>query len=224
MNKKSLKISYIFNIIILILSLLACIIMFTGFQFMEGEYVLASTKIGMLKFFTVDSNIFMGITALLFAVQEKKLLKEKISEISKRFYITKLMATTAVSLTFVIVFGYLGLIVEGGVIVLLMNSNLFFHLIIPILSVLTFVLFEKTDKLKFKNVIYGIVPAFIYGIFYLINILIHMENGKISTEYDWYWFVQGGVWQIIVVMPMLLGITYLISLILWRLNKLKRVE
>ncbi len=46
-----------------------------------------------------------------------------------------------------------------------------------------------------------------------------MENGKVSEIYDWYWFVRGGVWQIIIVMPLMMGVTYLISLILWRLNK-----
>ena len=52
--------------------------MFTGFKFMYGyEPILETTKIGMLKFFTVQSNLFMGIVSLLFAIKEVKLLKEK---------------------------------------------------------------------------------------------------------------------------------------------------
>ena len=46
-----------------------------------------------------------------------------------------------------------------------------------------------------------------------------MKNGRVSPIYDWYWFVQGGLWQIIIVMPMMLAITYIISFVLWRLNK-----
>ena len=41
-------------------------------------------------------------------------------------------------------------------------------------------------------------------------------------EYDWYCFVQNGVWTAIIVMPIMLIITYGISLALWKLNK--RVE
>lgn len=213
MNKNN-KISKIIDIIIFILTLLASIIMFTGFKFMHGiEPVLESTKIGMLRFFTVESNIFMGIIALLFVLKK---------ELTKIDYILKLMSTSAVTLTFVVVFTYLGFIAKGGIVSLLQNSNLFFHLIIPVLSIINFIFFEKTDKLKsLKNSFYGIVPALLYSIYYMINILIHMENGKISPVYDWYWFVQNGVWTSIIVVPIIFTLTYIISLVLWKLNKKK---
>ena len=51
-----------------IITVVASIIMFTGFKFMHTyENVLESTKIGMLRFFTVESNLLMGIVSLLFA-------------------------------------------------------------------------------------------------------------------------------------------------------------
>ena len=218
MSKKN-KVSLIINIIIFILTLIASIIMFTGFKFMHGvEPVLESTKLGMLRFFTVESNIFMGIVALLFAIKEIKKL-----ELTKIDYILKLMSTSAVALTFTVVFIYLGPISKGGIVSLLQNSNLFFHLIIPVLSIINFMFFEKTDKLKsFKNSFYGIVPAILYSIYYITNILIHMENGKVSTIYDWYWFVQNGVWTAVIVVPIIFALTYIISLLLWKINILKR--
>ena len=219
MTSKKVKVSLILNLTIVIFVILASIIMFTGFKFMEGEHILESTKIGMFRFFTVDSNIFMGIIALVFAVYEIKLLKGKITDIPLKIYILKLMATVGVGLTFLTVFGYLGPISKGGIPSMIKNSNLFFHLLIPVLSMLNFVLFERTNKLKFRYTFYGVIPALIYSIYYLANVLIHMENGRVSPIYDWYWFVQGGLWQIIIVMPMMLAITYIISFVLWRLNK-----
>ena len=217
--KKNIKISLTINIIITILTIIASIIMFTGFRFMSGnDVVLESTKIGMFKFFTVDSNIFMGIAALIFSILEIKLLKGNIDKIPKSAYIMKYMATSSVTLTCFIVFVYLGPISNGGVITLLKNSNLFFHLIIPVLSIINYIFFEKTN-LSFKTTIYGIIPTILYGIFYLINILIHMENGSVSTKYDWYWFVQNGVWTSFIVMPIILLISYIISIILWKCNK-----
>ena len=220
-NLKRIKISLILNITIFIFMIIASIIMFTGFKFMYGyEPILESTKIGMLRFFTVQSNIFMGIVALLFAIKEIKLLNGEIKDISKNMYILKLMSTVAVGLTFFIVFTYLGPISKEGIPSLLMNSSLFFHLTIPVLSMLNFIFFEKTNKLKFKNVLWGIVPTVLYELYYLINVLIHMENGKVSPIYDWYWFVQNGVWTAIIVGPMIILITYIISLVLWKLNKM----
>lgn len=213
------KLSLILNIIIVILTIFASILMFTGIKITHGaEPILEVSKIEMFKFFTVDSNIFMGIIALIYAIKE---ITNK--EITKIMYKLKLMATTAVSLTFIIVFTYLGYIAKDGLISLLQNSNLFFHLVIPVLSIITFTLFEKTNKLKFKDSIYGIIPTIIYAVLYLTNILIHMENGKVSPVYDWYWFVQNGVKTAIIVAPMIILISYIISLILWKINRKEHI-
>lgn len=213
------KLSLILNIIIVILTIFASFLMFTGIKITHGaEPILETTKIGMFKFFTVDSNIFMGIIALIYAIKE---ITNK--EITKTMYKLKLMATTAVSLTFIIVFTYLGPISKDGIISLLQNSNIFFHLVIPVLSIITFTLFERTNKLKLKDSLYGIIPTIIYAVLYLINILIHMENGKVSPVYDWYWFVQNGVKTAIIVAPMIIIISYIISLILWKLNRKENI-
>lgn len=216
---KKIKIALFLNTLIVILTIISSIIMFTGFKFMyDYELVLESNKISMFKFFTVDSNMLMGLVSLIFIVKEVELLKNK-KQIEKKYYLLKLMSTTAVGLTFLVVFAYLGPLTKYGIKAMITNSNLFFHLIIPVISILNFILFEKTDELNLKDVKYGIIPTFIYSIFYITNIVIHMENGKVSTVYDWYWFVQNGVWTTIIVVPVIFGITYLISLIIWKLNR-----
>ena len=60
-----------------------------------------------------------------------------------------------------------------------------------------------------------------YGLYYLINVLIHMDNGIVSPIYDFYYFVQNGVWTSIIVVPVMFIISYIISLILWRFNRIK---
>lgn len=221
---KKEKISLCFNIIITILTIVATFIMFTGIKFMHGnEIVLETTKLGMFKFFTVDSNIFMGIVALIFSIYEIKLIKGKINEIPTILYKMKLASTTAVTLTFGVVFAYLGPIVHGGIKVMLMNSNLFFHLIIPVLSIITFIFFERCSKLKSKDAFVGLIPTFLYSVFYLTNIIIHTKNGKVSPVYDWYLFVQKGVIQILIICPLIYLITYIISYILYKINNKKVV-
>lgn len=221
MNKSKYKISLILNIIIVIMVVVSSIMMFTGYSFMSGEeIILESSKIGMFKFFTVDSNIFMGIISFMFVIYERKLLKNKIMEIPKSIYILKLMATTSVTLTSFIVFCYLGPL-TGSMYKMIMNSNLFFHLLIPLLSMITFILFERNNKLSFKYSFWGLIPTIVYALFYLINVLLHIENGMVSTDYDFYWFVQNGIWTTVIVIPVMMIISYIISISLWKLNRIK---
>lgn len=187
---------------------------------MKGmESLFESVNLNMLKFFTVQSNLFVGIVSFIFLLQEYKLLKGKIKSIDKKYYLWKLVSTTSVGLTFLVVFAYLGPVSSVGLIAMIGNSNLFFHLIIPVLSMITFVFFEGTREINNKEIFYGIIPTIVYGIYYFTNIIIHMENGRVSGEYDFYWFVQGGVWTAIIVVPIMLLITYLICFFLWILNR-----
>lgn len=220
-NNKRVKMSLYINIMITILTIIATIIMITGFKFMTGvEPVLESTKIGVFKSFTVDSNLFAGIISFIFILNEISIIKGEKKEISDKLYILKLMATTAVSLTFIVVFVYLGNIAENGLISLLLNSNLFFHLIIPLLNIVDFIFFIKKDNITYKYAFYGLIPTLLYAVFYTTNVIIHIENGRVSPKYDWYWFVQNGLWTMVIVAPTILLITYIISLILLLLNKI----
>ena len=220
MNK--IKISLILNITIVLMVMFASIIMFTGFKFMSGsDIVLESTSLGMFRFFTVDSNLFIGIISLIYIIYEVKLVKGKIKKLPSNLNIIKYIATVSVALTFTVVFLYLGPITKGGVILLLKNSNLFFHLLIPLLSIITLIFFDNVNNLKFCHTFYGLVPTFLYGVFYIGNILIHMENGKVLPKYDWYYFVQNGVWTAVIVIPIMLLITYIISLLLYKFSNKK---
>lgn len=215
------KISLILNIIIVMMVMIASIMMFTGFRFMPGKIILESNKLGMFKFFTVDSNLLMGIISLIFATYEIRLLKGSIDEIPRYMYILKLMATTSVTLTFLVVFAYLGPFV-GNIYLMILNSNLFFHLLVPLFSMITFIFFERNNKMLFKYSFYGLIPIIMYGLYYLINVLVHMDNGIVSPVYDFYHFVQNGVWAAIVVVPVMFIISYGISLGLWKFNRIKK--
>ena len=209
------KISLILNILITLLTIFASIIMFTGIKITHGaEPLLETSKIGMFKFFTVDSNLLMGFASLIFVI-----LQITNKETTKNMYRLKLMAATSVGLTFLTVFTYLGPISPQGIKSMLQNSNLFFHLIIPVLSIINFTIFERTNKLKMKDTLYGIIPTIIYAVLYITNLLLHLENGKVSPIYDWYWFVQNGIKNAIIVAPTIMFISYIISLVLWKLNK-----
>ncbi len=134
-------------------------------------------------------------------------------------YILKMVATSAVALTFFIVFAFLGFVVNGGHASLLENNNLFFHLVIPVISILNFVFFEKTDKIKFKHVFYGLIPTFLYEIYYSINVYIHSKNGVVNPVTDPYYFFQKGTLTPYIAPPAMLVITFVLTFIIWKINK-----
>ena len=216
-NNKNLKISFIINILVVIMTIVTLTISLTRFKFMKGYEPVQQTQ--FFNYFTVQSNTFMGIVSFIFAIKEFQVLKGTKEKIPVKYRILKMIATIAVSLTFFVVFACMSFVTEGGILSLIRNSNLFYHLIIPATSIINFLFFEKTDTIKFKYTVYGLIPTELYEIYYIINIILNTKNGEISATHDWYYFLQNGVWSAIVVAPMMLGITYIISLTIWKLNK-----
>ena len=218
--QKKIKISLILNSIIVAFTLFATTCMIFGFRFMSGNStVLSAENLLAFKFFTVDSNVLMGILSAVFVVYEILLLKGKVNKIPFILYIFKFVMTVGVALTFATVAFLLGFIAPGGYFSLFVDSNLFFHLLIPLLSIISFIFFEPNDLIRFKHSFLGLIPMGIYSIFYTINALAHLENGKVSYEYDWYGFAQGGVAIFpFVILGMILA-TYLICFLLYIGNK-----
>ena len=87
MNKISLKLSYIFNITIVILTIIALVVMFARIDFMNmPNPVNEKHWYGMLKYFTTLSNIFVAVASLFLALEEQEVLKDSRKVISFRSY------------------------------------------------------------------------------------------------------------------------------------------
>jgi len=214
---KKVKISFILNFIIVLLVVLGCIFMFTGFKFMSDQTLLEASKIEMFKFYTVDSNILMGIVSFIFVIYDMKLLKNKINSIPIFVYILKLVATSGITLTFLTTLLFLA--PQYGFYAMYNNTNLFFHLIVPMLSLISYIIFEKHNN-KYKYALLGILPMFIYSIYYTSVVLINLNNNWI--KYDFYGFLQGKISNIYIVMPIIYFLSYFISLGLVFLNKINK--
>lgn len=215
---KKTKISLIFNIIILALVVLASYMMFAGVRFSSNQIVLESNNTSMFRFFTVDSNLLVGFAALIMIVFDIRLLNNKIKTIPKWVYILKELATLGVTITFLVTALFLGPTISTGYLSLYTNSNLFFHLIVPVLSVISYICFEKYDN-TYKDALYGLIPVVLYSIYYVTMILTHLNNGLVDSNYDFYNFLNGDLNNAIFVLPIMFFVSYLTSLLLVYLNK-----
>lgn len=200
---KKYKVSLVINVIIFVLVLFALITMIMDINFMGKSSLMVASRIEALKFLTVDSNIFAGITSLLFIIYTTAYLKGKIIEIPKVLYILKYTSTVCVVLTFLVTLFFLVPRFSFNFLYLYTNSNFFFHLVIPILSFISFSFCEKSNHITFKNSFTCLVPVFIYGLFYSYNCISHSNNGLVSMKYDWYGFLSNGIISSLYVIPII---------------------
>ena len=214
---KKLKTATILNICIVILEVFAVAWMMSG----RNSGLLLASRLRALRYFTVDSNILMGIFALIAAVDQRKVLKGEKEGVSTSTYILKLTGTVGVTLTMLVTIFFLAptMAPTYGFLALFTYSNFFLHLLNPILSILCFLCFEKTDRITFRHTVTGIVPMLLYAVYYVGAAVSHSENGVVAKGYDWYGFLAAGVRSAFVVLPLLILITWGISAVLWKLNR-----
>ncbi|MCR5079630.1 MAG: hypothetical protein K6B65_06930 [Bacilli bacterium] len=220
MKKKVLP-SLILNLLCLSSVILGLIFMFCGINWDKGALVTAGFE--AFQYFTVDSNVLMGVIAIIFLIYEVLLVMGKIEAIPKAIYIVKLTGTVGVALTFLTVVFYLApTYMQYGYsyFSMFVNANLFLHGLAPLLAIIAWLIFEHTDLLRVKTAVLGIIPMAIYAVFYITNAFTHIDaQGKIPFKYDWYAFCQGGVGFGLLSLFVMLLITTGIALLLYLGNR-----
>ncbi|MBO7135235.1 MAG: hypothetical protein J6V73_01265 [Spirochaetaceae bacterium] len=218
---KAQRTSFFLNLLIVLLTIFAIWAMLADFRFMSEPSkpaVLSSANAKAFKYFTVDSNVFAGIISLVIMIVQLLIDKGKgrLKKIPKLLHLLKLAATTGVTLTMLVTAFFLAPF-QYDFFSLFMDSNLFLHLVIPLVCIVTFVFFEPAD-ISTAQTFAGTVPMLIYAIFYSTNIILHLQNGQTSHDYDWYGFLDGGVNTIWFVGPLLLAVTWAMALLIQTAN------
>ena len=172
-------ISIIMNCLVIAFTVTGTVVMLSPRVSPEGA-VLASRGWRNLRYFTVLSNEFCGIVSLLWIVRAVR---------GKTFpALLKLMAVSGVGLTFAIVAFFLAPM--NPQLNLYQGGNLWFHLIVPVTAMIEFLILD-TKRLPVKQTLIAAIPSLIYGLGYLINILIN-GRGEWPNTNDWYGFLTWG--------------------------------
>ena len=217
MNKT--RVAFIINIGIVILVMFSTIWM----MFFSTPGVLSSVRLEAFKFFTVDSNILMAVSAAITAFQQGQVIKGKRTDIPIWSESLKLLATCSVALTMIVTVCFLTPFAYSsiGIFGLFKAYNFFMHLFNPLLSIIVFLVFEKSNDLKFFNTFLTLIPFLVYGVYYLLVSIAHMTNGVVEEGYDWYKFFMFGYKSGLVLIPLFTISTYGIGLAIWKLNRIK---
>ena len=133
------------------------------------------------KFFTVLSNELCGVVACLWLTAY--IINRKLPVLPKLF------AASAAGLTFVIVAAFLAPMYPD--LDMYAGGNFWFHLIVPVTGMAEFILYETQERIPFRYAAFSALAAFVYGIFYLGNILVNGIGTWPDTN-DWYGFLNWG--------------------------------
>ncbi|MBO4900032.1 MAG: hypothetical protein J5509_07050 [Lachnospiraceae bacterium] len=197
----------IMNIVIVVLVIVGVIVMINSKASATG---LTETGWANLKFYTVLSNIFAGVVALV----------QIIMDLTGRRYlkVLKLTATAAVTLTFLVVAGFFGPLY--GWLKLYKGSNLFFHLIVPVLCVIEFIFSGDDTEIGLRHCVIASLSTVVYGLAYLINILIN-GKGIWPKSNDWYGFLNWGFGMGMVIFAGIIAVNFGVACALRKLRRKK---
>ena len=216
------KASIIINAVIFALVAFATTCMVLGVNIMSRtEEVRAFTAayLAALKYFTVDSNLLAGLTALAYVIIEAR--GKELSQPAATFlHCLRLASVSGVALTMLVTMFFL--IPQFGEhwYILYIDNNFFFHLTVPLLCIVAYIFFEPgASSLTFVQSIAGTIPMLLYAVFYSINVFVHIGNGEPIKTYDWYGFLGGKVSNAFIAIPAMLIVSWSITLLLWWGNK-----
>ena len=180
MSKKNSIAEIILNIIIIIFTIVGIVFMLTG---KTEEGALQASGIENFKFYTVLTNVFCGIVALIYLCFI--LLKQNTDKLA----VLKLAAVCGVAITFAVVAFMFGPLY--GYPQFYRRGNLFFHLLLPVMAMAEFIV-VKRKRIPFVHTIIAAVPTLLYGIGYMLNILINGIGGPWPDTNDFYAFLSWG--------------------------------
>ena len=210
-NNKLFIASFITNIITFLLVLTGVILMLT-----IGSSALGETNITVFKFFTFQSNLFMGIVAFIYAIFQLLILLNKRDKLPHVLLVFNYVGTTSVSLTFLVVVFFLGPIY--GYNMMYLGANLFFHGLAPVAAMVGYMFIHKECQIKFSDTFCAIIPPFLYGTVYLINVV--ANNGYGNVNYDFYMFGANGPFFGILTFMLVMGVAYGFGVVLYTINRL----
>ena len=174
----------------------------------RGTAALTAMGLYSLKFFTVLSNLLLGLASLIYAVYLVRYVRSG-RIVPKWAHLLKYAGTVAVTVTLMTVLLFLG--PTMGYAAMFAGVNLWLHLVLPVLGIAEFVFLDTQRGISFKESLVGVLPVLVYGAFYYGNILINGVGTRPYTN-DWYGFTMFGVQYMPVVLVVMLLATWVFAL------------
>lgn len=198
------------------------IVAFVYSFFVSANSTLMAKGVNSLRFYTVLSNLLLALFSLPLLVMNIITLKTKKYECPTWIGLLKYIGVASISVTFLTVICFLAPAAAKrgqGYWSLFQGPNLYYHLIVPLLAIISFGLMELNINFKIGYTPLGLVSVFLYGIFYIINYYCHLISDG-NGAYDWYGFLSDSKRSTWFVALIMLLASYLICVCLYFLHRL----
>ena len=139
-------------------------------------------------YFTNISNLFVGFLSIVNAILLLISITKNRSYIPTIFSLIKIVAISMTTLTFFTVLFVIGPI--DGYQKNYSGRNFFTHLVVPLLSLVSYFFFEEKLQLEWKYSTFVLIPLIIYSIIYVINVVMF------KTWPDIYQINKQGLWYL----------------------------
>jgi len=181
--------------------------------------------------YTYLSVLIVGFSSLMFEIWGWMAFARKQTELPNFIYVLRNVGTAAIMITFIISFvTFMAHANEGKwepKWSVYEKSNFIIHIVVPTISFLSYILCERTIKMKLVENLYGCIPSAIYMSHYLAVGYTHLKDGKIipGPEGDSDRFDRYGIFKIVgpklawIVLPLFIAVTFLICWLIWLINR-----
>ena len=217
-QKRKTIASLAMNLAIVFMAIAGVTLSYYGIDFMKKDYTVRGATIFLL--FTYQSNLLMLIPSALLVICDIRLLCGKASGIPNFVLVLKLAFTVGVAITFLVVLFFLAPINEHGFFASYANSNVFFHLLLPLFAIVSFVFFEPAESIKFFHLFASLAHTTAYMTVYTVFVSFHLVDGAPDPYYDFYGFFRPGLWMIPFNALIFLSFSFSLAFVLWRLNRI----
>lgn len=182
MKRKAILASVVCNL----LNLIAVAVCVARFFLRSGDGNMRVSGWQGFIYFTVDSNVLAALSSLALAIFCLRHWGKGELRLPRWLLTFKLAGTSAVTLTLVTVLAFLGPLYGYGS--MFVGSNLFLHLLCPLLCIGSFVFLERGARLPFSATLLATLPTVVYGAVYMTCVVwLHVWQ-------DFYGFNMGGMW------------------------------
>lgn len=187
----------------------AMVIAALGIVYGAGEGQLGNYVIGWgyFKPYTMDSNIFTGVVALLVVIYSLININNEETQLPGWLMRAYLMGTTCLVLTFLIATLFLAPIqvINGRNYFTMFSKDMFFfHFLNPLLATFSLVALLKDTKFSLVDRFIGMVPMVVYSFVYFVMVVV------LKRWNDFYHFTFDGRYYLIPgVVVIIYGVTYL---------------
>lgn len=216
MRKSDTKSSDSLRVLVFLLDILVvAVVAYAVIKMIESTKggALVSGGLGALKYYTVLSNIFCALSCLCAALH---FIITKGKALPSWLYVFRLMGSSVVSVTFLVVVFFLGSVY--GYKLMFTGVSFWLHLVGPVLAIASQLLMKQAKPMPLRTSFWGIAPTVLYGVFY-ISVNAVQWTGESNPTTDFYRFLAWG-WGIgIVIYLAIFLINWLVSLLYWYVGR-----